>query len=112
MDGLDVKIEHAKVMNKVDIVSEDNLFLVDRTCRQNADILGMLYEVYDKELFEKTMGQLEVSASKTYKNLSRGEKLKFQLAFAMAHHPRLYLLDEATAGMDPVFRRDFWRMLQ
>ena len=44
--------------------------------------------------------------------MSRGELMKFQMAFAMAHKPALYLLDEVTAGMDPVFRIDFFKMLQ
>ena len=37
--------------------------------------------------------------------------MKFQMAFAVAHHPKLYLLDEVTAGMDPVFRIDFFKLL-
>ena len=44
--------------------------------------------------------------------MSRGEMFKFQTAFAMAHKPALYLIDEATAGMDPVFRIDYFKMLQ
>ena len=38
--------------------------------------------------------------------------MRFQMAYAMAHHPVLYLLDEVTAGMDPVFRIDFFKVLQ
>ena len=38
--------------------------------------------------------------------------MKFQMAFAVAHHPVLYLLDEVTAGMNPVFRVDFFKILQ
>ena len=37
--------------------------------------------------------------------------MKFQMAFAMAHKPSIYLLDEVTAGMDPVFRIDFFKIL-
>jgi ABC-2 type transport system ATP-binding protein len=44
--------------------------------------------------------------------MSRGEYMKFQTAYAMAHHPVLYLLDEVTAGMDPVFRIDYFKLLQ
>ena len=44
--------------------------------------------------------------------MSRGELFKFQTAFAMAHKSALYLIDEATAGMDPVFRIDYFKMLQ
>lgn len=38
--------------------------------------------------------------------------MKFQLAFAIAHHSRLYLLDEATAGMDAVFKIELFDMLR
>ena len=38
--------------------------------------------------------------------------MKFQLSFAMAHRPKFLLLDEPTAGFDPVFRKDFLNMLQ
>ena len=44
--------------------------------------------------------------------MSRGELMKFQFAFAVAHRPRLLLLDEATAGMDPVYRKDFFKRLK
>ena len=37
--------------------------------------------------------------------------MRFQSAFAMAHKPVLYVLDEVTAGMDPVFRIDFFRLM-
>lgn len=37
--------------------------------------------------------------------------MKFQMAFAMGHKPVIYLLDEVTAGMDPVFRIDFFKIL-
>jgi ABC-2 type transport system ATP-binding protein len=42
--------------------------------------------------------------------MSRGERMKFQMAFAMGHKPCIYLLDEVTAGMDPVFRMDFFKI--
>ena len=54
---------------------------------------------------------MELTAGKVVGNLSRGEFMKFQMAFAAAHHPVLYLLDEVTAGMDPVFRIDFFKLL-
>ena len=38
--------------------------------------------------------------------------MKFQFAFAIAHKPRLLLMDEPTAGMDPVFRKEFYRLLR
>jgi len=58
------------------------------------------------------MDAMNLPADKIYGKMSRGERLKFQLAFAIAHRPSLYLLDEVTAGMDPVFRTEFFHVLQ
>ena len=43
---------------------------------------------------------------------SKGMKMRFQLCFAMAHRPKLLLLDEPTSGFDPIFRKDFIKILQ
>lgn len=112
VEGEDIKTKHAEIMNKIGYVSEDNHFLGDRTGRQNVELLGRFYDDFDIEKFEKTMKWMKLSAAKTYRLMSRGEQLKFQLAFAIAHNPCLYLLDEVTAGMDPVFRLEFFEVLR
>lgn len=112
VQGEDIKANHAALMNKIGYVSEDNRFLGDRTGKQNAELLGMFFDVFNMEIFMESMKAMDVSATKTYRLMSRGEQLKFQLSFAIAHQPCLYLLDEVTAGMDSVFRRDFFAMLQ
>lgn len=111
INGVDIRENHAWIKNQIGFVSEDNPFLMQRTGEQNVDLLSRFYENFDKELFKKAMMAMDVSPKKTYGKMSRGEVMKFQMAFAMAHHPKLYLLDEVTAGMDPVFRTDFFRIL-
>ena len=64
---------------------------------------------YTQAAFAK---QMNVSTATTLWRMSRGERMKFQLAFAIAHHSRLYLLDEATAGMDAVFKIELFDMLR
>lgn len=112
LDGEDIRADHAKVMNKIGFVSEDNCFFEERTGEQNAAILGILYDDFSMERFREAMKKMEMTEAKTYKRMSRGERLKFQLAFAIAHNPCLYLLDEVTVGMDPVFRIEFFDMLR
>lgn len=111
LDGRDIHEDHLQVLDKMGFVSEKNEFLELRTARQNAQMLGRFYSSFDMELFEEMMERCKVSSGKTVGKMSRGEMVKFQLAFAVAHRPRLYLMDEATAGMDPVFRVDFYRIL-
>lgn len=110
--GYELAGNHAKTMEITGLVSEDNIFFENRTGRQNAEILGLVYDNFDMELFDKCMKKMNVSSQTTLWRMSRGERMKFQLAFAIAHHSRLYLLDEATAGMDAVFKIELFDMLR
>lgn len=110
--GEDIRENHTKIRNKLGFISEENHFFEDLTIGQNEAILGHLYDNWDSELFRAMLKKMELTLGKNVGRLSRGEKMKFQMAFAAAHHPVLYLLDEVTAGMDPVFRIDFFKILQ
>ncbi|CCZ27750.1 aBC-2 type transport system ATP-binding protein [Firmicutes bacterium CAG:194] len=110
-DGMDLKAEHAKAMEAIGIISEDCLFFEDRNGKENAAILGDFYEYYEKERFFSYCKRFQVPLCTSYINLSRGEKIKWQICFAAARNCRLYMLDEATAGMDPVFRKVFFDLL-
>lgn len=112
LSGYELARNHAKAMEITGLVSEDNTFFENRTGRQNAEILGLVYDNFDMELFDKCMKKMNVSSQTTLWRMSRGERMKFQLAFAIAHHSRLYLLDEATAGMDAVFKIELFDMLR
>jgi ABC-2 type transport system ATP-binding protein len=111
-DGLDMRTHRAEAMQQIGVVSEEHLFLENRTGKQNAEILGLLYDKFDMGRFDAAMKQMQVSGGTTYRKMSRGERMKFQLAFAIAHGSRLYLLDEATAGLDPVFRIELFDLLR
>lgn len=112
IQGEDIRKDHAAMQNKIGFVSEKNNFLLEHSAAQNAKIFGMVYRHFDYERFLSAMRQMELSETKIVGKMSRGEQMRFQMAFAIAHHPAVYLLDEATAGMDPVFRIDFFRILQ
>lgn len=108
VDGIPVKENYAAACRKIGYVSEDNVFFEKCTAMQNAEALGVFYDDFQIERFCKQMQAFDVPVSKQYGAMSRGEKLKCQLAFAIAHQPVLYLIDEATAGMDAVFRLQFF----
>lgn len=109
--GCDIRENHAYMKNKIGFVSDENQFLMERTAKQNGQILGVFYENFDMEVFLAVLREMEVPEGRAYGKMSRGERMKFQMAFAMAHKPAVYLLDEVTAGMDPVFRVDFFKIL-
>lgn len=112
INGEDIREDFDEMKNKIGFVSDEQKFFREYTARENVEILGLFYKEWDMEIFKSTMEKMEVSTQKIVGKMSRGEYFKFQMAFALAHKSKLYLLDEVTAGMDPVFRIDFFKLLQ
>ncbi len=112
LEGTDIHREHLWALDNIGFVSEKNEFLELRTADQNARMLGRFYSSFDMDLFEQTLEAMQLFKGKTVGKMSRGERVKFQLAFGIAHRPKLFLLDEATAGLDAVFRTDFYKLLR
>jgi ABC-2 type transport system ATP-binding protein len=88
----------------------------DLTVMENLDFYADIYEVPRKGRQERVDRLLAFSNLTPFKkrlagNLSGGMKQKLGLACALVHTPRILFLDEPTNGVDPVSRRDFWRIL-
>lgn len=113
IEGVNIRDNHYLMMNRIGLISDKNTgFFAEKTAKENIELLGQFYENWDDTVFFKAMQKMNLSVGKVVGRMSRGETFKFQTAFAMAHKPALYLIDEATAGMDPVFRIDYFKMLQ
>ncbi|MCF0129191.1 MAG: ABC transporter ATP-binding protein [Pseudobutyrivibrio sp.] len=108
---MDLRENHVHLNQKIAYISEDRIFYNEKSAMENAQLLSILYEEFDMDTFEESLGKMNIPRSKYLYSMSRGEFLRFQLAFAMAQKPALYLMDEVTAGMDPVFKIDFFRMV-
>ena len=77
----------------------------------NSRHYGKYYKNYDETLLKEYLKRFRLDGKKKYKKLSKGEKLKFAFAFALAHHPKLLLLDEPGANFDQTFREEFHHIL-
>ncbi|MCI8537158.1 MAG: ABC transporter ATP-binding protein [Oscillospiraceae bacterium] len=83
----------------------DECFFHDNLRASDVDtILRRVYKRWDRDLFSNYCRQFGLPEKKTIKEYSRGMKMKLSLAAALAHRPRLLILDEATSGLDPVVR--------
>ncbi len=88
----------------VGVVMDDCFFYEGLRVKDVGGVLGRMYRTWDKGLFSDYLDKFSLAGDKAIKELSRGMRMKLSLAAALAHRPRLLLLDEATAGLDPVVR--------
>lgn len=79
----------------------------------DAGLIGRAaYATWDASHFSRLLSTFGLSPKKEVSELSRGMGMKLTLAFALAHHPELLVLDEATAGLDPMARDEVLDILR
>jgi len=112
--GLDPIRQHREVTTSVGYLSQRFSLYTDLSVNENigffAEIHGMRhYEPARDRLLEMT--QLKAFGNRLAGQLSGGMKQKLALACTLIHQPRLIVLDEPTTGVDPISRREFWKLL-
>lgn len=100
-----------EVKDDIGFVFLDDLFIDEATLIKNGCIYGKYYTRFDKDTLVGYCNEFELDINRKYKKLSKGEKLKFQLSFALSHSPKLLLLDEPAANFDRDFRKKFMKIL-
>ncbi|MDE6607097.1 MAG: ABC transporter ATP-binding protein [Lachnospiraceae bacterium] len=112
-NGMKYDKEESEIKQEIGVVIHGSgLFDRQDTLIGNADYYGRFYCNYDAALLRILLEQLRLDGRKKYSRLSKGEALKFAMAFALSHKPRLLLLDEPTANFDKDFRKQFFDLLR
>lgn len=110
--GYDVIQERQKALAMTGIISEKRIFYENEDALKNEEYFSSFYENWDKNIYREYLKKMDIPLSKNIGNLSKGERIKFQLAFSAAYKPALLVMDEPASGLDPVFRTDFFKILQ
>ena len=104
--------EESRIRNQIGyVLTYDGLFLANLRLDDNANLFGKYYKCYDKKKLYTYCDAFELNVKKKWRELSKGERLKFQFAFALSHRARLLVLDEPTANFDPEFRKQFLHLV-
>ena len=102
--GLDNIRSEAEIKARIGFVYDNPFFYDDISLKSLKSAIAPFYPKWDERLFQKLMEEFDLPLKKKFKTLSHGMKMKFALAIAMSHDADLLILDEPTAGLDPVFR--------
>ena len=109
--GYDFRTQSEQIKLETGYMTQKFSFWEDLTIRENLDFVARLYQLPKRQaLVDQTLEKLglEQRQHQLAGDLSGGWKQRLALAACTLHSPKLLLLDEPTAGVDPKARRDFW----
>ena len=103
--GLDPVDDEVTVKRRIGFVHEVPSYYEHLSLDAIGRVVGRFYPDWDRALFASLLREFDLPARSRFGSLSRGMRTKGALALALAHRAELLVLDEPTAGLDPVFRR-------
>jgi len=110
--GQQVKRVPVALKQRIGYVCQEPNYYPWMTAAQLGGFVGSFYPKWDAAQFQRLLKQLDVPTDRRASEMSGGTRTKLGLALALAPRPELLLLDEPTAGLDPVARREFNDQLQ
>ena len=114
--GYDIRTQSKLIKRNIGYMSQKFSLYGDLTVFENMQLFGTIYKIPRKELKDRIMNSLreldmEKQANTLVDSIPLGWKQKLAFATAILHRPKIVFLDEPTSGVDPIVRREFWKLI-
>ena len=100
------------IKNKIGFVYSEVYFNQQWTSKKLEKMVSPFYTDWDSQAFKNYLEKFNLPFDEKIKHFSTGMKMKLSLALALSHHAELFILDEPTAGLDPIVRNEVLEILQ
>lgn len=104
--------KHSQTKQKIGFVYDDLYMYEEFNIKKMKSLIAPLYDTWNENLFQTYANMFGLPLKKKIKHFSKGMKMKCSLLFGLAHEPECIIMDEPTAGLDPIFRRELLDILQ
>ncbi|EEL48664.1 MULTISPECIES: ABC transporter ATP-binding protein [Bacillus cereus group] len=108
---LDYASHEKEIKERIGFVFDSNVFYEGLNLKDIKRMVAPAYKNWDEAIFKQYVEQFELPMNKAIKTFSKGMQMKASLALALSHHAELIIMDEPTAGLDPIFRRELLNLL-
>lgn len=110
--GMDHRHQGKAIKERIGAVPDDGFLSGELTARDIGRIMKSIHRQWDEPYFFQMLQSLRLPVDKRIKKYSSGMKAKLKMAAALPHRPDLLVLDEPTAGLDPVARNEILDLLK
>lgn len=101
-----------EIKNKLGVVLDDGYYYEILTIEQMKSVIAPAYDNWEDSVFNELTLRFSLNKNQKISTLSKGMKMKFSIAIALAHHAELIIMDEPTSGLDPLVRSDLMELLK
>ena len=110
--GMDNLKFERKVKERIGFVYDQCYYYDHISLEENGKMVAKLYSNWDNEKFNRYLNKFSLNKKQLLKELSKGMRMKFSLCIALSHGAELIIMDEPTAGLDPIVRNEVLEELQ
>jgi ABC-2 type transport system ATP-binding protein len=109
--GLEMEKNEKQIKDRIGIVLDDGCFYDELSLDEMKSIISSAYTAWSEQDFKRYMDMFSLDPKQKINTLSKGMKMKYALALALSHNAELLIMDEPTAGLDPLIRSQLLKVL-